>query len=273
MKHRFDRQQFLGPHSEHILARTRIAVAGLGGGGSHIVQQGAHVGIGEFCVFDPDHVEDSNLNRLVGATEQDAAEMTPKVVVAKRAIQAVNPHASVITGPNRWQADAEMLRTCAVVFGCVDRFDEREELEGYCRRFLIPYIDVGMDVHAVGDQFAVSGQVILSLPGGPCMRCMGFFDGDNDEKPAYLDAGARPQVIWPNGVLASTAIGVFMQLFTPWSKQLLSPYLEYDGNSHQIRRSKQLDFIEHTCPHFPEEAVGDPFWTLTSHQSPIGNHH
>ncbi len=203
MRNRFDRQRFLGPRSDCVLGATRIGVAGVGGGGSHIVQQGARVGIGEFCVFDPDH-----------------------------------------------------------------RFDEREELEAYCRRFLIPYIDVGMDVHAVGDQFAVSGQVILSLPGGPCMKCMHFIDGYNDEKPAYLDAGARPQVIWPIGVLASTAVGLFMQLLTPWSAQQLVPYLEYDGNSHQIRRSKQLDFIEETCSHHPEEAVGDPFWTLPS--TPIG---
>jgi hypothetical protein len=93
---------------------------------------------------------------------------------------------------------------------------------------------------------------------------MGFCEGDNDEKPAYLDAGGRPQVIWPNGVLASTALGLLMQLLTPWSKQPITPYLEYDGNSHQIQRSKQLDFIEGTCSHFPEDAVGDPFWTLTS---------
>ncbi len=270
MKNRLDRQQFLGAKSDQVLAATRIGVAGLGGGGSHIVQQGAHVGIGTFCIFDPDHVEDTNLNRLVGATERDVDEKTPKVLVAKRVIQSVNARASVIPIQDRWQADDVLLRSCGVVFGCVDRFDEREELEEYCRRFLIPYIDIGMDVHAVGDQFAVSGQVILSLPGGPCMKCMGFFDGDNDEKPAYLDAGGRPQVIWPNGVLASTALGLLMQLLTPWSKQPITPYLEYDGNSHQIQRSKQLDFIKGTCSHFPEDAVGDPFWTLTSAYSSKG---
>jgi len=54
----------------------------LGGGGSHIVQQLAHLGVGNFVLVDPDHVEETNLNRLVGATNKDAAKATPKTTVS-----------------------------------------------------------------------------------------------------------------------------------------------------------------------------------------------
>ena len=125
MNNRFGRQQFLGANSNEILAATRAAIVGLGAGGSHIVQQLAHLGVGEFCLFDGDNVDETNLNRLVGATERDAEQNTPKVVVATRTIEAVNRKAFVVPVADRWQANHEMTRTCTVVFGCVDRFDER----------------------------------------------------------------------------------------------------------------------------------------------------
>ena len=65
-----------------------------------------------------------------------------------------------------------------------------------------------MDVHDCKEKgFLISGQVILSMPGHPCMRCCGFITDERlkQEAERYGAAGARPQVVWPNGVLASTA--------------------------------------------------------------------
>ncbi len=46
-----------------------------------------------------------------------------------------------------------------------DSFIEREQLERFARRHLIPYIDIGMDVHELGGEqyFLIGGQVILSI--------------------------------------------------------------------------------------------------------------
>jgi len=49
----------------------------------------------------------------------------------------------------------------------------RRELEIACRRYLMHYIDIGVDVHGE-DRPGIGGQVMLSSPGGPCMTCMGF---------------------------------------------------------------------------------------------------
>ena len=70
---RLDRQSFLGPQSDVVLHDACVSIAGLGGGGSHVSQQCAHLGIGRIQLFDHDIVEDTNLNRLVGATAADAA--------------------------------------------------------------------------------------------------------------------------------------------------------------------------------------------------------
>jgi molybdopterin/thiamine biosynthesis adenylyltransferase len=241
-----------------------VAIVGLGGGGSHVVQQLAHIGVGNFLVVDPDVVEEKNLNRLVGAIAADVAAATSKVEVAQRLIAAVNPAASVMSLAEPWQVAAELLRDVDVIFGCLDRYTERDQLERLARRFLIPYLDIGMDVFPLGSHFSISGQVALSLPGQPCLWCMGLLTLEQIEEESrdYGHAGGRPQVIWPNGVLASTAVGCFMQLVTPWHPAVELPVLlEYDGNSQIVARSnKHKLLLNKVCAHYPAAAVGDPFF-------------
>lgn len=263
------RQSFLGADSNDILASLRVAIVGLGGG-SHIEQQLAHVGVGQFVLIDFDRIEDSNLNRLVGATAQDVAKARLKVEVIGRRIKAINPKAKVRRIAKPWQelGSAEYLRDCDAIFGCVDSFAVRRELEAAARRYLIPYLDIGMDVHPLpGHEFSVSGQAVLSLPGQLCLRCLGFLTDEliNSEAQNYGAAGGKPQVVWPNGVLASLAVGLFMQLFTPWHKTRQSlMYLEYDGNAPEVKHSSRLPFVKQkTCSHFAGvNSIGDPFFSL-----------
>lgn len=265
MKQDNDRQGFLGANHVDVLGSYRVAVVGVGGGGSHFAQQLAHIGIGTVCVFDSDHMTEHNQTREVGSVEKDIAEGTLKVEIAERLMKGIRSSTKVIKVPYRWQDRADILRSCHVVFGCVDSFCDRAELEVACRRYMQPLIDIGMDVHSVGDEHAIGGQVILSMPGFLCMRCLGFITDGLLAKEAsvYGAAGSRAQVIWPNGALASAAIGVFMQLVTPWHKKHTSVvYLEYDGNANTLLPSNRLKVLEgRSCSHFiGEGSVGDPFW-------------
>jgi molybdopterin-synthase adenylyltransferase len=265
MKERYKRQSFLGPDSDKIIANCTVGLVGLGGGGSHVAQQLAHLGVENFLLVDPDRVEESNLNRLLGATAGDAVDKRQKVHVMERLIKAVNPDAHVEFAIQKWQDCHQLLRGRDVIFGSVDTYRDRYELEITARRYLIPYIDIGMDVHSIGKEYSVSGQVILSMPGGLCMRCLGFLRDELLEKEAenYGQAGDRPQVVWTNGVLASLAVGVFTQLFTPWhSKHSQTIYLEYDGNTQTVAGSPRLEFIKgKKCCHFCAfNDLGDPFW-------------
>jgi molybdopterin-synthase adenylyltransferase len=266
---RVARQSFLGPDSEIVLTAAKVALVGLGGGGSHLAQQLAHVGVGNLVVIDPDIVDDTNLNRLAGATAADARRARHKTDVAERVIKGINPKACVIKEPRRWQERAELLRDCTAIFGCVDTFAERAQLEIAARRYLVPYIDIGMDVHKVGNDYCIAGQVILSSPGELCLRCVGFITDEilAREAARYGAAGGRPQVVWPNGVLASTAVGLFIQLVTPWHRNPVSTaYLEYDGNSHTVKECSRLTAMRgRVCHHFDRlDNVGDPFWRPNS---------
>lgn len=260
---RFSRQSFLGEHSQDAIEGATVGIAGLGGGGSHFVQQLAHVGLLDFVIYDEDTADDSNLNRVVTATEIDAQKAVPKIELARRRILSIRSDAQVEMIPKRWQDQPEPLRRCDIVFGAVDGFAERRELEIVCRRYLIPLVDIGMDVHEVeGEPPRMGGQIILSMPGSPCMTCLGFLNDAalTREAERYGAAGPRPQVVWPNGVLASTAIGVAINLLTDWTKSLRGPvYLLYNGNEGTVTPHPRLVYFQGgECPHFPPHQVGDP---------------
>ncbi|HBA54365.1 MAG TPA: thiamine/molybdopterin biosynthesis protein [Syntrophorhabdus aromaticivorans] len=258
---RFLRQSFLGPDSEELISQCTIGVVGLGGGGSHIVQQLAHIGFQRYIVYDDDVVEESNLNRLIGAKSVDVPATTPKLHIAKIMIYGLQSKANVRGFACRWQDRPEPLRECQIVFGCVDSYKGREELEIACRRYLMHYIDVGMDVHGT-ERPVIGGQVILSSPGQLCMRCMGFLTDEKiaTEAAMYGNAGSHPQVVWANGVLASTAVGLAVEIVTGWTHRPLShAYMVYDGNKAIIKESVTLKNLGiRACPHFSDDDVGDP---------------
>jgi hypothetical protein len=258
---RYSRQSFLGEDSADRIARCTIGVPGLGGGGSHVVQQLTHVGFQRYVLYDVDFAEESNLNRLIGATVADVLASTSKLHMAKMMVFGLQPQASVKGFASKWQDNPAPLRECQIVIGCVDSYKGREELEICCRRYLMHYIDIGMDVHGT-ERPVIGGQVILSSPGGMCMRCMGFLTDEKlaQEAARYGNAGPRPQVVWPNGVLASTAVGLAVGLVTNWTRRQRShAYLVYDGNEGTVKESVTLKNLNVTqCPHFPAEEVADP---------------
>jgi tRNA A37 threonylcarbamoyladenosine dehydratase len=104
------RQSFLGADSDALLKHLRVAIVGLCGGGSHIAQQLAHIGIGRFVLSDPDEVDASNLNRMVGAGAVDAREARAKVDVIAERILVVRPDAEVIVCRGVWQEHALAMR-------------------------------------------------------------------------------------------------------------------------------------------------------------------
>ncbi|MCZ2900953.1 HesA/MoeB/ThiF family protein [Burkholderia thailandensis] len=264
MGNRHSRQSFLGPMSEERLRMASAAVIGLCGGGSHVSQQLAHIGIGDLLLIDPDRADDTNTNRMVGLTEQEADDEEYKVDVVERKLRLVNSSIKIRGFARPWQEVPDELKRCNVIFGCVDSITVREQLERFARRYAIPYIDIGMDVHGDDGRYFITGQVITSLPFRPCMRCMGFITEAKlaAEQARYGAAGGRPQVVWPNGVLASTAVGIFMSMYTPWNKDATPAiYIEYDGNRNALAPSNRLQYLEGVqCDHFVgTEGVGDVF--------------
>lgn len=267
-----DRQSFLGPTSEQNLSGVTVGVLGLGGGGSHVAQQLAHLGVGGYVLVDPDIIDETNLNRLVSGTRADAEAKELKTRIAERAIRRILPSARIATHAKPWQEVASELKHCDVIIGGLDSVIAKDEVDRFGKRFLIPYIDMGMDVHKVGGRFLIAGQVVLTLPGGPCLRCMGVVTEAAlaTEARLYGAAGGKPQVVWPNGVLASTAVGLFTQLVCPWhDKPMAAAYLEYDGNKHTISPSMRLAaFGNRPCSHYNVDETGETRFDIRARPVP-----
>jgi Dinucleotide-utilizing enzymes involved in molybdopterin and thiamine biosynthesis family 2 len=261
-----NRQSFLGDGLDELLANCLIGVIGLGGGGSQIVQQLTHIGFKRFVLYDYDIIEDTNLNRLVGASKLDVELKLPKMAIAIRLLRDLQPDAEITPVNKRWQDEPEPLKSCDIVFGCLDGYRNRSELESLTRRSMIPYIDIGMDVKQPkkNEPPRMSGQVIASIPGYPCMRCFGFLNEKNltEEATNYGEAGIRPQVIWPNGILASTAVGLALNIMLNWTTkgQYQTLYYEYDGNKGTIMPHLKTNITFKSCIHYLTDNVGDVFF-------------
>jgi molybdopterin/thiamine biosynthesis adenylyltransferase len=265
-----DRQSFLGLHSHKRLAEVQVGLIGLGGGGSHVAQQLAHVGVGGFVLVDPDHIESSNLNRLVGGTHEDIAQRRAKTEIAARLIRSINPDVRIEEHVSKWQEAIERLKCCDLIVGGLDSVIAKDDLDRFCRRFLIPYIDMGMDVHTMaGGRYLIAGQVALVLPGSPCLRCMGIVteEGLIAEAQKYGAAGGNPQVVWPNGLLASAAVGLAVQMICPWNDQLgRGALLEYDGNKHTLRPSGLFAHLQAAgCAHNHPDETGEMLFDIRRH--------
>lgn len=256
---RHKRQGFLGENAPFLMKNIKIAVIGYGGGGSHIGQQLSHIGFENVVVFDPDNLEESNINRLIGAKYSDIEKKKPKVDIAKRTMEGILPSSKVKLIKKRWQEVPEILHQCDIVIGGVDSFIERQQLEAECRRYLIPLIDIGMDIYEIEKKFSISGQIILSMPGSCCLKCMAFLTEKKLalEASKYGNIGGSPQVVWSNGVLASTAVGILVDLAFGWSDiENRDVYLSYDGNLGLVKDHPRLKYKPNECEHYPLNEIG-----------------
>ena len=96
MLNQFSRTQLLfGPEAMERLARSRVAVFGIGGVGGYAVEALARSGIGALDLIDDDKVCLTNLNRQLHATRKTVGKY--KVDVAEERILEINPDCRVRT--------------------------------------------------------------------------------------------------------------------------------------------------------------------------------
>jgi molybdopterin/thiamine biosynthesis adenylyltransferase len=258
----------IGPNTDAKLARATVAIVGVSGGGSHVFQQLVHQGVGNLVPIDDQVLDETNLGRHVGALAVDI-NRTLKTAIAKRLAENVDKSISVREVNERFPSRAAIaaLKGADVVVACLDRFDAREAVNAFCRRYLIPLVDVGMSIDSMGERLArANGQVIVSLPGEPCLRCFFLTDALLEDERLHRPAGydrnpdapGDPQVVSMNGVLASEACNCVLDLITGYSGgRRGARQWQYDGRSGELFPS-DLPSIRPDCPACAQEGYGDP---------------
>ena len=257
----------IGPESDEKLAAAIVAIVGVSGGGSHVFQQLTHQGVGTLIPIDDQVLDETNLGRHVGAQAADI-DRTLKTAIAKRLAAGVDPSIRVIEVDERFPSARTIaaLKGTDLVVACLDRFDAREAVNAFCRRHLIPLVDIGMSITSTGERLAkADGQVIVSLPGEPCLRCFFLTDAlleweRKHRPPGYdqnPDAAGDPQVVSMNGVLASEACNCVLDLITGYSGgERGACQWQYEGRSGQLERT-DLPSRRPSCPACAQEGHGD----------------
>lgn len=266
-RRRLARQNVAIPNSDGALADATLGVVGLSGGGSHVVQQSAHIGIGTQVVTDPEFVDETNLGRLVGATEVDI-DVTRKTDLAERVVRGIDSTIHVVKVPHEFPTAEAMaaLKDADIIVTPVDTFHSREMLNRFCRRHLIPQIDIGMTIRTKDEQLTIArGQVIASIPGYACMRCWFLTDAtlkeERDQRRLGYDrdpnAPGDPQVVSMNGVLASEACNCVLDLITGFSRGMRgAKYWRYDARRGVLEQA-DLPSRNRDCDACAEEGLGD----------------
>ncbi len=94
MMQEFSRTSMLiGENALKKLASSRVAVFGIGGVGSYVVEALARSGVGTLDLIDSDMVNITNINRQIIATHDTVG--LSKVEVAKERVMSINPSAEV----------------------------------------------------------------------------------------------------------------------------------------------------------------------------------
>lgn len=228
---RFDRNELLfGKEGQQALRRTRVAIVGVGGLGTHVVQQLALLGIGELTLIDHEELSASNRNRYIGAWHDDPIPGSLKVELGQRLSKLIDPSIKVSFIDDRFPSSTSIkaLRESDYVFGCVDSDGVRFILNETCLAYERPYIDLASDVP---EPNRYGGRVVFVTGDKGCLHCRGLLDETEvrryfsteeilDNEDAVYGVSRRnldqtgPSVVSLNGVVASLGVTEFMAAAT-----------------------------------------------------------
>lgn len=253
----YDRQRLaLGAHGQAVLRDLHVAIVGLGGTGSVVLAQLAHLGVGRITVIDGDRVEASNVSRVLGATREDAGA-TWKVDVAARYVDrlGLGTEIRVVRGHLGADASPAAVEGCDVVFSCVDTHTPRALLNRLAYERAVPVIDLGsaFRVDRSGRVVAGAGRVVVIGPGRPCLACWGHIDPTRLRVEAlsatdrvqlaaegYVEGAsvAQPSVVAFNTTVAGAAVVEFLRLTTGFAGVEDPPLrLSFDFMTGNVRRN------------------------------------
>jgi molybdopterin/thiamine biosynthesis adenylyltransferase len=282
---RFDRQaRLFGVAGQRILGRFRVGVVGVGGGGSIIVEQLAHLGVGELILIDFDVVKQINLNRVVGARSTDAVSGVKKIEVARRLVRDVDPSISVaaLDGDLADLAAAEALRDVDFIFLATDTITSRLVFNAVVHRYFVPGIQIGAKVELFSDSEPdVYAAVRPVFPSSGCLQCNGLIDPERlqeeerteEERVAqnYLNVPevVDPAVISLNGLAASWAVTTMLFYATGLAHSALRDqrlFFPRSGDVHTISDTRRADCL--FCGRRGHYGLGDPLTELPVRQAP-----
>lgn len=145
------------------LAHSRVAIVGLGGTGSYVLDLMAKTPVREIHLFDGDLFEQHSAFRAPGAASiEDIAARKPKVeyfaAIYAKMRKGIQPHPAYLEDENLSELD-----NFDFVFLCIDKGGVRKLLGEYLIARGIPFADTGMELSMLPEANAILGTCRATL--------------------------------------------------------------------------------------------------------------
>lgn len=280
----YDRQvRAFGDDGQALLSRLRVAVVGAGGTGSAVCEQLIRLGVGTIVVIDDDTVNDdgSNVTRIWGSRMEDVGMAKVDIVVRAGAAVGFGTEIVAIKGTINDEATARELRHCDVVFGCTDDNRGRVTLSRLAYRYLVPVIDMGVQIDSIDGQLrSIDGRITVVAPGTACLDCRGRIDWaalqsellpDTERSELVAEGyaiglGERdPAVIAYTTSVAAFAVAELIQRLFGLDDEPPASELLIQHHFRKVRRNRVAGRDGHWCTNPDVIAAGDtdPFLGVT----------
>ena len=239
-----------------------ISIVGVGGLGSIIAEHLIHMGFHEINLIDPDVLEMSNLNRVVGAYYEDAQQKLYKVDVVKRHLTRINPKATV-QAYKKDVHDSEMESVLALsdwMIVATDNHSSRLRVQELAVQYFVPLLSVGVNITVKDSKIEdMSGEVITVRVGDYlCLQCLHRINPIKVASERNPDKAIReelvkrgyvsgmdvkePAVKTLNTYLATMLVDVLINQYTDVRRHI--PILVYENNGsmsiYEDKESVQL---------------------------------
>jgi molybdopterin/thiamine biosynthesis adenylyltransferase len=146
------------------LASDKIAIIGLGGTGSYVLDLVAKTPVKEIHLFDADKFSTHNAFRAPGAPSVDELREQPLKIRYLEAQYSKMNRRITAHETDLDSSNTDLLRDITFAFLCIDRGPDKRIIVDKLEEFSIPFVDVGIGLYRHGDSLGGKIRVTTSLP-------------------------------------------------------------------------------------------------------------
>jgi hypothetical protein len=215
-----------------LLVGNKVAIIGLGGTGSYILDFVSRTHLAEIALFDDDTVHVHTLFRFPG--------YVPHATIGTLKVDALfmqysNWHSNIVAIPERvTSANIEKLRNFDFVFIALDDGPSRILISDWLSANGIPFVDCGMGLNRAAQ--GLNGVVRVTGADRPAFETTArtrFLPGDDPKGGEYRKQG---QIAELNALNATLAIVWFKQHFGIYDREEKSPSIILETSTFEIDR-------------------------------------
>ena len=232
----------VGTVGQEKLKEAKVLVVGAGGIGCPVLQYLAAAGVGMIGIVDNDVVDETNLQRQILFSAEDAGKL--KAEVAKQKLSGINPHIKLISHITRLtsQNALDIIREYDFVIDGSDNFPTRYLVNDSCVLLNKPLV--------FGSIYKFEGQVsVFNYKNGPTYRCL--FPQPPQDSPNCSEIGVLgvlPGII--GTMMASEALKIICQIGKPLSGKLFvfssliseTQIISFEKNSENSKINSLTDY-------------------------------